>query len=204
MKKISEGAEAYIYLAKFMDSDAIIKDRIQKRYRAKEIDTDLRNERTKREARILVMASESGVMVPMVLLLDRYQIFMNRIHGRNLNKLLENKIDNGKLFGVAAKCGKYLAMLHNADIAHGDYTPANILVDKRNVWVIDFGLSEITKSVEGKALDILLMKRSLDTELFRTFIDRYRKTAREASATIKRLEEIERRGRYQARTLLTA
>jgi len=101
------------------------------------------------------------------------------------------------------RLGAYAARLHNAGIAHGDYTPANVMIDASGMpWIIDFGLSEMTSALEDKALDILLMKRSVNPDQFRAFVDGYGKQCRDAVKVMVRLGEIEKRGRYQTRTLL--
>jgi tRNA A-37 threonylcarbamoyl transferase component Bud32 len=71
----------------------------------------------------------------------------------------------------------------------------------KEIFVIDFGLAEATNSIEDKAVDLLLMKRSVDEKYYRRFAQSYKKECREAKVVIKRLEEMEKRGRYQARTL---
>jgi len=61
------------------------------------------------------------------------------------------------------QAGILLAKMHNADIVHGDFTPANIIVSKNSVYVIDFGLAEISKKHRRKsyrlAFDEALSKR---------------------------------------------
>jgi TP53 regulating kinase-like protein len=116
-------------------------------------------------------------------------------------------IEGKRLTDVAAtgalfeKVGAMLGRLHDAGIAHGDYTPANIIVGKDGPYVIDFGLSEVTGSVEEKALDLLLMKRSVGRGSYGSFLKGYRGETARAAEVLGRLEMIERRGRYQARTL---
>ena len=94
-----------------------------------------------------------------------------------------------------------LGRLHDSGIAHGDYTPANIIVGKDGPHVIDFGLSELTYSVEEDALDVLLMKRSIAKTSYLGFIEGYRRSNPKAVEVLKRLVVVERRGRYQTRTL---
>ena len=203
-KKISEGAESYIYSGWFLGLDCVLKRRIEKRYRLKEIDDELRIRRTKTEARIMSLVSSIGVNSPKVLLVDRYDIYMSRIPGARLSNILQSsalKKDMGRIFSVL---GEYAAILHAKDVVHGDLTPANAMVDKDlNVYLIDFGLSDFTNSIEQKALDILLMKRSVDDGLFGAFIQSYRKHSNSGEQVIRRMGEIERRGRYNTRTILT-
>ena len=55
--------------------------------------------------------------------------------------------------------------------------------------------------IEDKAVDLLLMKRAISNQQYTAFLVAYRKGYNKAPEVIKRLEKIERRGRYQERTL---
>ena len=61
---------------------------------------------------------------------------------------------------------------------------------------------EMTNSLEDKALDLLLMKRSSSAGQFLAFVDGYKRLGKDAPWVLRRLKEIEKRGRYQTRTLL--
>ena len=56
-----------------------------------------------------------------------------------------------------------LAALHKADIIHGDYTPANLILESggRRMFVIDFGLGFISNDIEDKAVDVFTMMRAI-------------------------------------------
>ncbi len=204
MEKLSEGAESILYSTEFAGLHAVVKDRVAKGYRVRALDDEIRSKRTKSEARILSRASSSGVKVPRVLMLGEHQIFMERLDGDTLNAIMqEKKAKKGQLERIFLEVGKRLAELHALGIAHGDYTPANIMVSNSGVFVIDFGLSEVTKSSEEKALDLLLMKRSVSKKLYNIFLSSYSAAFSDAGAIAERLEEIEKRGRYQTRTLIT-
>jgi Kae1-associated kinase Bud32 len=203
IKKLSEGAESCIYSSDFLGLNSVIKRRIVKPYRIKEIDNNLRTERTRNEARIMGLVSSFGVNSPNLLLVDKYDIIMSRVYGSNLNDILNRNGSSsfGKIFPVL---GHYAALLHNNNITHGDYTPANIIIGKKGiVYLIDFGLSSITNSIEDKALDILLMKRAIDSKSFGVFVLEYKRECKESGAILKRLQEIEKRGRYNTRTMMT-
>jgi len=101
----------------------------------------------------------------------------------------------------AEKAGEQLALLHNAGITHGDFTPANLISNGREIYLIDFGLAEPTSSSEERALDVLLMKRQMSRERYSDFARAYSKAAKSSGETLRRLAEIEERGRYQIRTL---
>jgi len=201
IKRISEGAEARIYSCNFLGFDSVIKRRIKKRYRLATIDEDIRVHRTKNEARILALVSSLGISSPGLLMVGKYDIYMHMINGTRLSEMLGSKTNLNRVF---AQLGRYAAMLHNNNIVHGDYTPANVMVGKNgDVCLIDFGLSEMTNSMEERALDLLLMKRSVAGELFEGFLQGYRKECRDGGRVIERLGGIEKRGRYNTRSLIT-
>ena len=199
--KISEGAEAVIYGVSVLGFNAVVKYRAKKRYRVEVMDRQIRATRTKNEARIMATAMVAGVHVPSVMFVDEYNICMSMIGGRNLNALMASKKVGSGMFHAL---GLYAGALHNAGIAHGDYTPANVMVDDKGMpWIIDFGLSEMTGSLEERALDLLLMKRSINAEQFRAFANGYKEQSKDSTVVMKRLASIEKRGRYQTRTLLS-
>jgi len=197
MRRIAEGAESYIYSTNFLGFEGIIKKRIKKNYRLSVLDESIRIRRTKNEARIMARLAKLGINSPSLLFLDKYDICMGRIDGTNLNRIAENT-NNKKIF---SKLGEYCAILHNNNISHGDFTPANVMIGD-GIYLIDFGLSEITNSIEEKALDLLLMKRSISKDNFDVLIKSYKTNSKDHSMILKRLEEIEKRGRYNTRTLL--
>ncbi len=203
MRKISEGAEACIYKTMMLGRNAIIKYRVEKSYRVMELDSDLRERRTRNEARIQAELYEIGVRVPSVMLAGRHFIVMNEVAGETLNKI--KMIDSGRgstAIRIMSEAGSLLARIHDHGISHGDFTTANLMLDRNGrLWVIDFGLSAFTNSAEDKALDIILMKRSVGEKLYSHFIKGYVGGTAEAGSVLKKLEEIERRGRYQTRTL---
>ncbi len=194
MEKIGEGAEAKTYKTKIFGADAIVKYREEKRYRIAPIDISLRQARTKKEFRIMLRAAAAGISVPKVFARGKFSIYMQYISG----KLLKDTKINAEGYG---KIGSMLAALHALDIAHGDYTPANIVVSGNDLLVIDFGLADTTKSVEDKAIDLLLMKRSLNAMQYKRFIEGYTRYAKNGAEMLRRLAEIEKRGRYKIRTL---
>jgi Kae1-associated kinase Bud32 len=197
--KISEGAEADIYLVDLLGIKCIMKYRRKKNYMPAALDESLSLRRTRSEAKAMIAARRAGVAVPSILLVSKYSIFMEKIDGTVLYEL-DEKLPRS----VLKDSGKILAKLHNSDIAHGDFTKANLMIgDNGSLYAIDFGLSAQTDSVEEKALDLLLLKRSLG-EGFETALDSYKRVALSGSAVLRKLEDIETRGRYQERSLVTA
>ncbi len=195
MRLHNEGAEAKVYALKLFGIDAVAKDRIKKPYRVPELDALIRAQRTKKEASILIAANAAGVPVPKVLFVSKTVLYMEFIKGSRLSDL-------NSYSKYMKKAGRYLAMLHNANIVHGDYTPANLVANASNLFVIDFGLSSISNSIEDKAIDLLLMKRSVCEHDYSLFADAYVKHSANGIAILKKLSSIELRGRYMERTLL--
>lgn len=194
MKMLSEGAEAKVYETKVFGKQALVKRREAKGYRIRELDESLRRTRTRKEARAMFRAMEAGVSVPALLGLGEFSIYMERLPGR----LMKDTKIMGKIY---PEIGIMLAKMHNSNIAHGDFTPANIMISGSVPYVIDFGLADITKSDEEKALDLLLMKRSIDKKNYSVLERAYSKNCKDARRIIRRLADVEKRGRYQIRTL---
>ena len=133
MEKIIQlGAEAEIILK----NKFIIKRRIPKKYRLKELDEKIRKLRTRSEAKILEKAF-AIIPVPKILKADenKKEIFMEFIDGKKLSENLD-LFDLKKQKEICAQIGKSVAKLHDADIIHGDLTTSNMIyVDnlKKNI-----------------------------------------------------------------------
>ncbi|MEM3781333.1 MAG: KEOPS complex kinase/ATPase Bud32 [Candidatus Micrarchaeaceae archaeon] len=193
--KLSEGAEAVIYSVRILGTDLVVKERKRKAYREEVLDTFIRASRTKREAKLMLLARSLGAAVPAVVARGKYSIYMQMLEGTPLRDMLKEAWP--VLFRLA---GKQLAALHRAGIAHGDFTPANLLVHNGAIFTIDFGLASLSKDAEEFALDVLLMKRSISREQYASFIEGYSEFER-SSEVLRKLKEVELRGRYQKRTI---
>jgi Kae1-associated kinase Bud32 len=194
MRKIGEGAEARLFETSLFGRRAVVKVRQEKGYRAKELDFALRTSRTRREARLLHKAREAGVGAPRVIALGKFSIYMERIEGKLLKDCAVRASEYGKI-------GVLLARMHNRGIIHGDFTPANLMVVGKEFCVIDFGLAVENGSDEEKAIDLLLMKRSVQESRYRNLERAYAREAEGSREVLRRLSEVEKRGRYQIRTL---
>lgn len=200
MRKVAEGAEADIYEGRLLDIDVIIKRRRRKPYIASGLETDLRLHRTRNEARIIGVAKVHGINVPPVLMVGLDTIYIGRIDGEPLSSFLLHAAPRERA-RIFADAGATLRKLHDLGVAHGDYTPANMLVDgKHQLWVIDFGLAVQSASVEDKALDVLLLKRAINAPNYNAFLKAYSENGSVRPVLLK-LADIERRGRYQTRSL---
>ena len=121
---IQQGAEAKI----FKIGDKIIKDRIPKAYRLKELDDKIRKRRTKAEAKLLEKAG-NFVNIPKIIKIDEKEkkIIMEYVDGDKLSdKLDEFPLEKQKQ--VLKQIGEDVAKLHQEDIIHGDLTTSNMIL----------------------------------------------------------------------------
>ncbi|MFH0884685.1 MAG: KEOPS complex kinase/ATPase Bud32 [Candidatus Micrarchaeota archaeon] len=184
------GAEAVLTKKSLLGRACVIKNRMVKGYRAKELDTKLRLERTRSEARLLHKAKRAGVLCPTVLEIDDFSITMSFIDG-------ERPAMGGK---EARDAGMILAKLHDADIIHGDYTPANLIESGRRgakqLYVIDFGLGFISNDVEDKAVDVFTMLRALGKDGQGEEFVRGYSGYQKSKSVLARVKDVEKRVRY--------
>lgn len=193
---IAQGAESKLY----RKNNLLIKERVKKSYRIKQLDIKLRKQRTKAEARNLKRAGKL-IKVPKVIDVKEFSIIMEYVDGEVLRDVISTTNKE-----VIQQVGEYVALLHSSDIIHGDLTTSNMIV-KDELYLIDFGLSEVKKSVEAKAVDLHVLKQALKSKHH----DCYRKTwmvikkaylasYKKGSEVIKRLRRVEARGRYKKRS----
>ena len=128
---------------------------------------------------------------------------MDFINGKKLSENLDD-LDNWK--EVCLKLGENIAKLHDAGIIHGDLTTSNMIyVEKeKKVYFIDFGLGFMSERAEDKAVDLHLIRQALEAKHFlhwekfwKVVLEGYGKTSAKAAETLKRLEKVEKRGRYK-------
>lgn len=194
---IAQGAEAKL----FLQDGNILKQRFPKSYRIKGIDERLRSSRTRREAKILGKL-EGLIPAPKLIKSDEKEnLTIENIKGKLVKDILENS-DYKKLCG---ELGKKIAILHNNSIIHGDLTTSNMILSEE-VYFIDFGLSFFSDKAEDKAVDLHLLKEGLESkhykiweDCFKSALEAYKREARNSNETLKRLEAVEKRGRYRAR-----
>ena len=197
-KPLFQGAEAIITLNK----NIITKNRIPKSYRLKELDEKIRKKRTEKEAKILEKASEI-ISVPKVLNQTKFELELEYIDGDKLSDKL-NSYKEEKQFKTMQTLGEEVAKLHTNDIIHGDLTTSNTILKEKKVYIIDFGLSFISKRIEDKAVDLHLIKQALEAKhfqnhekLFENFVKGYLESLKESKEVLERLRKVESRGRYK-------
>ena len=198
-KFFARGAEAELYTDKFLDKEIVSKRRVPKRYRVDEIDSPLRRGRTRGEASLLHSAKEAGVACPVIYELGEFELKLGFIGGVLLRDFIRRS-NAAKVKKVLREVGRGLAKLHMHDIVHGDFTTANIMVSDGKVFFIDFGLGGFSRDLEEKAIDVLLMKKSLgDVTACKSFLSGYGEYEK-YSDVMRQLAEIEKRGRYVVRS----
>lgn len=203
MKLIQQGAEAKIFLDE--EKGIIVKERIPKSYRIKELDEKIRKHRTKSEKNLLEKSCRI-INAPNPFPLKQFdKIEMPCIKGKKLSSCLDD-LPIEKQKKIMREIGKSVAKLHESDIIHGDLTTSNMIFveNKKNfqIYFIDFGLGYISKKIEDKAVDLHLLKQALEAKhyknwkiLFEEFKRGYKNA--EAENIFERLNEVEKRGRYK-------
>ena len=195
MKIIKQGAEAILYKEK----DYLIKERIKKSYRIEEIDDKLRKFRTRREGKLLQKTENS----PQVFEVNdkEMKIKMEFIDGELVKDILDD-LRKDKRNNLLREIGGKVARMHDKDIIHGDLTTSNMIL-KDKIYFVDFGLGFDSKKIEDKAVDLHLMKQALESkhykhfeESFYEFLEGY-KLSKNWKEVLKRLEKVEKRGRYK-------
>lgn len=105
MKLICQGAESRVYSTEYLSKPAIVKERLSKKYRIKELDVKINKQRLLQEARCLVKCRRAGVRAPWylhmclcwpflifdsILLIDleNNSLYLERILGMSLKEFL--------------------------------------------------------------------------------------------------------------------
>jgi len=187
-------AEAIVELK----GDLAYKRRIEKRYRISEVDERIRRERTRSEAKITSEARRRGVPTPIIFDVRDYELVMERIEGDLVREVITEMLSE--------RIGKLVGILHKNGIIHGDLTTSNIILGTDNIlYLIDFGLSFIESSIEAQGVDVHVFFQSLcgthesHEQLKESFIKGYMSTFPDAAQVLRRVTEIEQRGRYVER-----
>ncbi len=207
---MEKGAEANIYSGQWMDQEVLIKKRIPKSYRIKELDSYLRKKRTKKEAKLLGEAKRCDVKTPIIYDIDKEEnaIVMESLEGTLVKEIFEDLNDSVKpnisIENLCEKIGKNIAKLHNCNIIHGDLTSSNMILQNNHVYFIDFGLGMNSDLVEDKGVDLLVFKKAISgihhniaDDCFKSIQKGYR-DAFDYNEVFIKIKEIERRGRYKS------
>ncbi len=188
------GAEAVVLIG----DDKVVKTRLKKNYRIKELDERLRTERTRAEAKIMSEARRLGIPTPIIYDVGRFDLVMEVIEGPPLKDVIDEE--------KAREAGVLVGKLHGGGIIHGDLTTSNMLVKGDRIYLIDFGLSFWDEMLESRGVDVHVFYQTLisshkDHErLMAAFAAGYRSSFEGADAVLERVREIEYRGRYKTET----
>ncbi|MEM2866456.1 MAG: KEOPS complex kinase/ATPase Bud32 [Candidatus Hadarchaeales archaeon] len=213
---LKRGAEAELHLETFPgvlhpfgEGRVVVKHRVPKRYRIRELDLSLREARTSLEAKLLFDAKRAGVPTPPVYEVDRenMRVVMEYVEGKPLKEVLEG-MGKEERKRICRRIGRYVARLHRRGLVHGDLTTSNLLLTpKGELYLVDFGLGEYTSSLEARGVDLHLLRRALQSVHFRVAEEAYREICsaylrefgKGGREVLARAEEIGRRGRYIGR-----
>ena len=176
-----------------------------KEYRIRELDERLRSERTRAEAKIMSEARRLGIPTPIVYDVRPFALVMELIDGRPLKDVITPALSEA--------VGVLVGRLHRGGLIHGDLTTSNMIVkgDERSpplaIYLIDFGLSFWEETLEARGVDVHVYYQTLissheDHEaLMAAFAEGYRRSFPEAAEDVlRRVREIEYRGRYKTET----
>ena len=194
---IAQGAEAILT----RKGKEVTKQRISKSYRLPILDIRLRKQRTKREARLLEKSSKF-IPIPKIIKINenKNEIVLEYLPGKKLSQYLDklpNKLTISKQIGIN------ISKLHDSGIIHGDLTTSNMIYQNKKLYFIDFGLGYESSSIEDKAVDLHLIKQALEARHFKHYEKYWKavlegyKSSKHSKTVLKRLEAVEKRGRYK-------
>ena len=160
MKLIKRGAEADIFSTVWDGRNAILKIRKKKPYRNSILDQKIRKQRTIRESQIISQVKSFGVPTPLIYFMDvsNYSILMQYIEGKTVRE-----IDDNNIVKVCREIGKIVGTMHKNGIMHGDLTTSNFIINKKKLFLIDFGLASRTEKPDDHAVDLRLFKEILNS-----------------------------------------
>lgn len=197
------GAEARLDSANWMGRDVVHKQRVVKGYRHPTLDRSLQTIRVKNEVRLMLEARRAGIAVPVIYSADlpENRIVMEEVKGARVKDALE-ELPMERAEEVCRKIGEIAAKLHAHDIVHGDLTTSNMLLEGDRIVLIDFSLGSKTAELEDKGVDMHLLEEAFHSAhhrrsgLYGTVRESYLKTNPAGADVLRKVKEIERRGRY--------
>ena len=202
MKLINRGAEADVYSTMWDKKKAILKIRKKKAYRNSLLDQKIRKQRTSRESQIISQVKSFGIPTPLIYFVDlnKCSIMMQNIDGKTVRDTQNNEIVK-----VCNEIGKIVGTMHKHGIMHGDLTTSNFILDKKKLFLIDFGLASRTEKPDDHAVDLRLFKEILNSahakvmeKSWKNFQNGYSKAVgpKYCKKVLDLVAVIESRGRY--------
>ncbi len=197
MQLIYKGAEAELWETQYLGFPVVVKRRIRKTYRIKQIDERIRKNRTRREA-VMLAEARGCVNTPFVLSVDLKEntIIMQYLEGKTLKQLFLEGYKNKKK--TSTEIGRMIKKLHDKGVIHGDLTTSNMIKTRKGIHFIDFGLSYKSDKTEDKAVDLLVFKKMLKSTHWKDFEEIWGafKQGYGDETVLSKVEEIEKRARY--------
>ncbi len=186
-----------------MGRAVVVKSRVPKSYRHPDLDRALRVTRTRNEARLIHEAREHGVPTPVIYDIDMVnaEITMEEVKGPRVKDELDRAVPE-EVEALCQEMGRLIALLHRAGIVHGDLTMSNMIMSEGRMWFIDFSLGSRCAMTEEMGVDIHLLKEAFQSahstlmDKFPLILGAYRLNFDRADEVIKKMKEIEGRGRY--------
>ena len=202
MKLINRGAEADVYSTIWDKKKAILKIRTKKAYRNSLLDQKIRKQRTIRESQIISQVKSFGIPTPLIYFVDlnKYSILMQHIDGKIVRDMKDSSIVK-----ICSEIGKIVGTMHKNGIMHGDLTTSNFILDKKKLFLIDFGLASRTEKPDDHAVDLRLFKEILNSahaevmeKSWKNFQNGYSKAVgmKYSKKILNLVAVIESRGRY--------
>ncbi|MEK6987998.1 MAG: KEOPS complex kinase/ATPase Bud32 [Candidatus Thermoplasmatota archaeon] len=200
---LKRGAEAELRRTEFLGRPAVEKFRVPKAYRLPALDEGLRRARIRIEARLMSEARAAGVAVPILYDINLFEnkIVMEFIDGPTVKDVLEE--GGPRAHTVAKDVGRIAGRLHKAGIIHGDLTTSNMILQDGRIVMIDFSLGGKDETTEARGVDVHLLREALTSAhrnaaaYYRDVLAGYRQAfGRGAEDVIRKVKEIESRGRY--------
>ncbi|MCR3882862.1 Kae1-associated kinase Bud32 [Methanotrichaceae archaeon M04Ac] len=189
-EEIGRGAEAVIT----RDGDRVTKWRRPKGYRVAALDERIRRDRTVMESRLISEARRCGVPTPIIFDVDNFSLTMEHIDGVKLKDVIDLELSE--------RAGGLAGRLHSCGIVHGDLTTSNMILRGEKIYFIDFGLAFYDNGLEAQGVDVHVFFQTVRSthdrpeELVSAFCRGYARAYPRAGEVLKRVEEIEARGRY--------
>ena len=192
---LDNGAEAIVYLEEGPEGKKVlVKERVPKVYRHKEIDERIRTERNRTEARLMSEARRHGVSTPIIYDVEDFKLKMQYIDGVPIKYLVTPDLSE--------KVGELVGKLHSGGIVHGDLTTSNLLLAGERLYLLDFGLAYYDKGLEARGVDVHVLFQTFESThrnheaLIEAFKKGYQRTFIDSEDVLKRVDEIKKRARY--------
>src|SRR3990170_4820310 len=84
-----------------------------------------------------------------------FEIKMEYINGTAIKNIINTSLGE--------QTGDLIGKLHTCGIIHGDLTTSNILFKDEKLYLIDFGLAYIDKTVEARGVDIHVLFQTFES-----------------------------------------